>query len=448
MFSDNYKRVLVSGMARSGIAAARLLKDHGCDVTCQDLKPADKIDNASALEADGITLYLGKNPDDIIADFDLVVLSPGISTDLPFVEKAKDLGVPVWGEMELAYRFCPCPITAVTGTNGKTTTTALIGEIMEAHNHDTAVVGNIGTPFAERVGRVTADSWVVAEISSFQLETIQTFRPKISAVLNVTPDHLDRHKTMERYALIKESVGKYQMPGDFIILNYDDLLCRKMRSRARHVFFSRCEPLYEGFFLKAGNLHARFNGREFDIVNANRMNIIGNHNIENALAASAAAICAGVPVETLRAALERFKAVEHRIEFVRELNGVRYYNDSKGTNIDSAVKALEAMKWPVVLIGGGYDKRADFSEWVTAFKDRVKELIVLGETADQIAETCHAYGFENIQRVNTLKDAVYAASGAARRGDCVLLSPACASWDMFDNYEQRGNMFKDYVFKL
>ncbi|MDR2649120.1 MAG: UDP-N-acetylmuramoyl-L-alanine--D-glutamate ligase [Clostridiales bacterium] len=440
------KKILVCGIARSGVAAAKLLNRRGALVTLQDSKPEEKLDvSLSGLETDGAKLFLGRNPDDIVTDFDMIVISPGIPLELPFVQKAKAAGVPIIGEIELAYAYCSCPITAVTGTNGKTTTTALIGDIMRAYKPKTAVVGNIGEPFAEHAGALGKDDWAVAEISSFQLETIAAFRPKISLVLNITPDHLDRHKTMERYIELKESIGKNQTKEDFMILNADDPYCLKLRTEARRVFFSLRRELDEGFYLNGRQIHVKFNNLDIDLLDADEMNIFGNHNVENALASAAAGICAGAPAETVKQAILNFKAVEHRIEFTRELNGVRFYNDSKATNTDAAIKAITAMREPIVLIGGGYDKRADFSDWIKAFDGRVKHLVLLGEVADKIADTCRAFNFTAFERVNSLKDAVDAAYGKAEKGDCVLLSPACASWDMFDNYEQRGWLFKEFV---
>jgi UDP-N-acetylmuramoylalanine--D-glutamate ligase len=440
------KRILVCGTARSGVAAAKLLNRRGARVTLQDLKPAEKLDvSLSGLEADGIKLFLGKNPDGIVTDFDMIVISPGIPMELPFVEKAKAAGMPVIGEIELAYSYCACPVTAVTGTNGKTTTTALIGDIMKAYKANTAVVGNIGEPFTEHVETLGKDDWAVAEISSFQLETISAFRPKISLVLNITPDHLDRHKTMERYIELKESIGRNQTEEDFMILNADDPYCPKLRTNARRVFFSRIRHLDEGFFLNGRCIRVRFNNLDTDLLDVGEMNIFGNHNVENALASTAAGICAGVPAEIVKQAILDFRAVEHRIEFTREIDGVRFYNDSKATNTDAAIKAIEAMREPIVLIGGGYDKHADFTDWIKAFDGRVKHAVLLGEVADKIADTCRAFNFTAFERVNSLKDAVDAAYGKAQKGDCVLLSPACASWDMFDNYEQRGRLFKEFV---
>ncbi|MDR3240316.1 MAG: UDP-N-acetylmuramoyl-L-alanine--D-glutamate ligase [Clostridiales bacterium] len=444
------KKVIVCGMAKSGFASAELLIRLGARVTLQDIKELEKLDAASAsiasaLERKGAALYLGRNPDEIVREYDLVVVSPGLPADLPFMEKARAAGVPVWGEIELAYSLCPCPVIAITGTNGKTTTTALTGAILKSHNPKTEIAGNIGVPFAEKTADLTADAWAVVEVSSFQLETVQTFRPKVSVVLNVTPDHLDRHKTMERYVALKESVGRLQGPEDYMVLNFDDLYCREMRTKAKRIFFSRVHPLEEGFFLDGNIIRAHFEGKDEAVLDIHDMRIFGHHNIENTLAAVAAAACAQVPADVIRRAATNFQAVEHRIEFVRALNGVRFYNDSKATNTDAAIKAIEAMREPIVLIGGGYDKHSDFGDWVKMFQGKVKHLVVMGEVAEKIMETCKAYGFERVDQVHSLKNAVELAYSKAEAGDCVLLSPACASWDMFDNYEQRGNLFKEFV---
>jgi len=439
-FSD--KTVLVCGMARSGQSAARLLVGLGAKVVAQDLK--EKIDWNFPSENENISLYLGKSPDDIIEIFDLIVISPGIPFDLPFLEKARGLGIPVWGEIELAYRLCPCPIIAITGTNGKTTVTTLVGEIMEQHNHKTTIVGNIGIPFTEQLETLTPDSWVVAEVSSFQLETTHDFAPKISAVLNLTPDHLDRHKTMDIYQYTKERIFANQSPEDFAILGYDNLICRGMRPPCNTVFFSAKTQLENGVFLDDGMIRARLFGKEFEVADVRQTKILP----ENALAATALCLCAGVPPETIAKGLLTFSGVAHRIEYVTTINDVEFYNDSKATNTDSAIKGLEAMRRPVVLIGGGYDKGSSFEDWVKRFEGKVKHLIVLGDVADQIIETCKVCGYEQYSKVDSLKDAVRLAYAKAQPGDAVLLSPACASWDMFDNFEQRGDLFKSLVKKL
>jgi UDP-N-acetylmuramoylalanine--D-glutamate ligase len=408
-------------MARSGQAAARLLAGLGAVVTAQDLLGYDEIKWTFLPEEESIDLYLGQNPDEIVHNFDLIVISPGIAADLPFIEKAKRCGIPVWAEIELAYRLCPCPIIAITGTNGKTTVTTLVGEIMRKSGRPTAVLGNIGLPFTEQVPSLTPEHIVVAEISSFQLETAEQFRPFISAVLNLSPDHLNRHKTMENYKSIKERIFANQKPGDFTVLNGDDTYCRDMRPDGSKVIY--------------------FNEINMDFPQTRVLP-------ENALAAVAIARCAGVPDDITLSVLAGFKGVEHRLEYVTTVSGVDYYNDSKATNVDSAVKALEGMSRPVVLIGGGYDKEIGFDEWVKAFPGKVRHLIVMGETTEKIVTTCRAHGFFAYERVNSLRDAVILAAARANFGDAVLLSPACASWGMFDNFEQRGSLFKKFVYEL
>ena len=445
------KKVLVAGLGRSGIAAARLLKDKGAFVTIQDIKQESQVAK-SVLELvnEGFELYLGRNPIDIVQNFDILVISPGIPIDSPFIVKAKQVGVPVWGEVELAYTYTPCPITAITGTNGKTTTTALVGEIMRRKYKDTAIVGNIGVAYCEKVGTLTPDSYVVAEISSFQLESIQEFHPKIAAVLNISEDHLNRHKTMEVYIGMKERIFSNQDENDFLVLNYDDAVTRDMatRSRAKVIFFSRKQQLEEGVFIDGEQIRAKLFGQDINILNIYEMKIIGGHNVENALAATAMCLSAGVDVQDIAAGLREFKAVEHRLEYVVERGGVAYYNDSKATNVDSAIKSLEAISRPIVLIAGGSDKGSDYSEWVRLFPDKVKHLVVMGEVADKMCETCQTYEFEAFTKADNLKEAVTVAASKAARGDVVLLSPACASFDMFEDFEQRGRLFKELVMQV
>ena len=445
------KKVLVCGVARSGAASAHLLQRLGAIVTAQDLKERDKLEPyASELEASGITLCLGKNPDDILQDFDLVIVSPGIPCDLPFFDKAFRLAIPVWGEIELAYSVCPAPVIAITGTNGKTTTTSLTGEIMTMYKPGSVTVGNIGTPFAEKAAEVPSDAYAVAEISSFQMETAYTFRPHIAAVLNITPDHLNRHKTLECYIEMKERVFKNQTADDFLILNYDDIACRDMANRAKSkaIWFSSREALTEGVFLKDGAIWLKLLGYDEALLPVAALRTPFAHIIEDMMAAAAMAVCAGAPLAVVRKVLGAFRGVEHRVEYVATINGVDYYNDSKATNVDAAVKALEAIDRPVVLIGGGLDKACPFGDWVRLFPAKVRFAALLGETAGQIEETCKAHGYDAFDRVNSLRDAVQLCRAKAQPGDCVLLSPACASWDMFDSYEQRGALFKDFVREL
>lgn len=444
----NGKKALVCGMARSGIAAAKLLKRLGAEVTLQDMKKRKDISaDVLNLENEGIVLYTGANPDDIACEQDIIVLSPGIPCDLPFITAAEAAGVSVISEVELAYTLTKCPITAITGTNGKTTTTTLTGEIMKAVYAGTAVVGNIGIPYSEEVERLTEKDWVVAEISSFQMEKAKEFHPHISAVLNITPDHLNRHKTMEVYIAMKERVFEKQTAEDFCILNHGDETCRKMadKTAAKVFFFSSSEKLEEGIYLDGETIEVRWNDIHETLINVNDLQILGVHNHENVMAAAAAAICANIPLDIIRDVLKAFAGVEHRIEYVATVDGVDYYNDSKGTNVDASIRAVLAMKKPIVLIGGGYDKGSSFDEWTQLFPGRVKHLVLIGVTAPLVRASAEKFGFTAISDCETFKEAVDLCREKAEDGDCVLLSPACASWGMFDNYEQRGDLFKEQV---
>jgi len=440
------KNILVCGMAKSGISAAFLLKEKGANVTLQDLKNKEDLGDVSYIEEKGIALYLGKNPDDIIEEQDVVVLSPGIPCDLSFVKKAYALGKEVTGEIEVGYNFCPCPVAAITGTNGKTTTTTLTGEIFKAFCN-TAVVGNIGIPYTGEVDKLDKDSYAVLEASSFQLETIKNFKAHIAAVLNITPDHLNRHKTLETYIAMKERVFENQTEEDFLILNYEDDTCRDMKNRTkgRVFFFSSATELEEGIFLKDGNIIVKWDGLNETVINIKDIKILGVHNYENVMAAVAVALCAGIPLKTIVDVVKEFKGVEHRIEYCGSPNGVDYYNDSKGTNTDASIKAVMSMVKPIVLIGGGYDKKADYTDWIKTFEGRVKHIVLIGQTAEDIKKCCIENGFDKITMCDTFEDAVKTCAEKADKGDCVLLSPACASWGMFDNYEQRGDLFKKLV---
>lgn len=442
------KKVLVCGMAKSGAAAAFLLKKHGADVTAQDAKTEDMLGELPAqLKEKGIKLILGRNPEDEVAQFDMLVMSPGVPLDLPFVKKAYGLGKTVIGETELGFLFTESPFIGITGTNGKTTTTTLVGEIMKNAGMLAGTVGNIGTPLTGCAEGTNAKDWFVAELSSFQLETISTFRPRVCAVLNITPDHLNRHKTLENYILAKERVFENQTAEDFTVLNYNDPATRDMakRTKAKVIFFSLDKSLDEGVYSDEKSMYIRALGYDEKVLDIDDMNIIGGHNVENAMAAIACGVCAGVSLDVIRKTLREFTAVEHRIEFVKEVNGVKYYNDSKGTNPDASIKAVMAMKSPICLIAGGYDKGSDFAEWIDTFDGRVKYVAVIGAVKEKICETLDKAGFKNYERADDFNEAMELCTRNAVPGDCVLLSPACASWDMFKSYEQRGEIFKDYV---
>lgn len=445
------KKVLVSGIAKSGISAAGLLKKLGADVTVQDAKTEDKLgDVTDELRSQGFNLYLGANPDAIIEDMDILVMSPGVPTDLPFVNKAREKNIPVIGEIELAYMFCKSPVIGITGTNGKTTTTTLAGDICKAYFENTFVVGNIGNPFADITFETKDDGVVVAELSSFQLETINEFKPKVSAVLNITPDHLNRHHTLENYIAAKERVFENQDESDFCILNYNDEITRKMadKTKADVIFFSLGGKITEGIYSDEKSIYINALGYSEKVVDIDELKILGGHNVENAMAAIGCCAAIGVPLDIIRKVLKEFTAVEHRIEYVRTINDIEFYNDSKGTNPDASIKAVEAMKRPICIIAGGYDKGSDFTEWIDTFKGRVKFVAVIGAVKDKITATLDKAGFTNYKTADTFEEAIDLCYKNAVPGDCVLLSPACASWDMFKSYEQRGEIFKEYVKKL
>ena len=389
-------------------------------------------------------------PEERIGQLDLVVASPGIPVDSPALGRFFDAGIPVWGEVELAWNCEKGQVAAITGTNGKTTTTALVGEIMKRHFSSVFVVGNIGTAYTAKALQTGRDSVTVAEISSFQLETVHSFHPRVSAILNITPDHLNRHHTMENYAAVKESIAKNQTKEDFCILNYDDTRLREFAGScpARVIWFSSQSIPEEGFFLDGDLICQTFGGKREELLNVRDMRLLGVHNYENVMAAMAIASSFGVPMEEIIPAVKAFRAVEHRIEFVAEKKGVVYYNDSKGTNPDAAIRGIRAMRWPTILIGGGYDKGNDYDEWIEAFDGKVKLLVLIGQTREKIAECARRHGMENVVLADSFEEAMEICTENAVSGDAVLLSPACASWGMFPNYEVRGQMFKDYVNRL
>lgn len=451
------KKVLVFGSGISGEAASRLLLQKGAEVVLydgNDSLDADKIlGEITWEEGQKARVVLGRlseqQEDEMLDGLSLVVMSPGVPTDLPVVEKMRAKGIPVWGEIELAYVFGKGQVLAITGTNGKTTTTALLGEIMKNCKESVFVVGNIGTPYTEVALRTEEESVVVAEVSSFQLETIHTFRPKVSAILNITPDHLNRHHTMEAYIGAKEDIARNQTEEDFCVLNYEDDVLRAFgeKTGAEVLYFSSAHKLEKGVYLDGTKIICDID-RPIEICDVSELKILGTHNHENVMAAVAMAYAFGVPVEIIRSTLREFQGVEHRIEFVAEKNGVAYYNDSKGTNPDAAIKGIRAMNRPTVLIGGGYDKDSDYDEWIEAFDGKVKKLVLLGATREKIAETAKRHGFRDIVLADSFEEAFAQCVEAAQPGDAVLLSPACASWGMFKNYEERGDKFKELVNRL
>ena len=443
------KKILIAGAGVSGIGAAQLLGRAGLSATIYDGNvDLDKESIRSKVpENMELDFVLGEVKPELADRFDLLVMSPGIPTDKPiariFYEKEK----PVWGEIELAYYFGKGRIAAITGTNGKTTTTALVGKILEEYYPSVFVVGNIGIPYTSVALDTREDSVIAAEISSFQLETIIDFKPAVSAVLNLTPDHLDRHGSMEVYGETKLSISKNQTKEDVIILNYDDPITRNMAERtpARPVMFSRKEELKEGILLKDGTFVIREGNQDIPVCSLEEIRLLGGHNHENILAAIGICYYMGVPVEAIRKGVMSFTAVEHRIEYVDTVDGVDYYNDSKGTNPDAAIKAIQAMVKPTILLGGGYDKKSSYEEWIGSFGDKVKCLIVMGATADAIADTAARMDFSPVVHAQSFEEAMDYAREYAKPGYAVLLSPACASWGMFKNYEERGRRFKEIV---
>ena len=422
------KKVLVFGSGISGIGAVKLLEDHGAEVVLYDGN--ESLDQASLREQ-------------------LVVLSPGVPTDLPVILAMKEHGIQVIGEVELAYAFGKGDVLAITGTNGKTTTTSLLGEIMKCHQEEVFVVGNIGNPYTVAAGQMTERSVAVAEMSSFQLESIETFRPKVSAILNFTPDHLNRHHTMEAYVEAKKQIAKNQTAEDYCVLNYEDERTKAFGEevKAQVLYFSSAHKLERGIYLDDGKMIYK-NPEEVIVCHVDELQILGIHNYENVMAAVAMAAVYGVPMDTIRKAILAFKGVEHRIEYVTEKDGVVYYNDSKGTNPDAAIKGIQAMNRKTVLIGGGYDKNSEYTEWIQAFDGKVKQLILIGATREKIAQDAEKCGFHDYVFADTFEEAVLLAAKTAKSGEAVLLSPACASWGMFPNYEVRGEKFKEIVNSL
>ncbi len=438
---------LIVGAGRSGIDSARLLRQLGETFVLYDGKT--DLDTSAVCERIGCEcrFLLGELHDGDLDGIDICVTSPGVPLFSDVLKAVAGKGIPIWSEIELAYRHDKGTLVAITGTNGKTTTTALTYAIFKKWNAHTLLVGNIEIPYTGLALESTDGGWTVAEISSFQLETMRTVKPKVSAILNITPDHLDRHGSMDGYIKVKESITQNQDDSDFCVLNYEDDVLRDFGGKApcRVVFFSSARVLENGWYYRDGAIYLSENGSVTKLLDTDDVNLVGLHNFENIMAAAAMAHCAGVPLDIIRSVAKQFVAVEHRIEFVREKDGVKYYNDSKGTNTDAAIKAMDAMPGKTVLIGGGYDKHADFTDWVKRFPGKVKKLILLGQTAQQIADTCDRAGFSDYVFAETLEEAVSLAHAAAKKGDCVLLSPACASWGMFKNYQQRGEMFKAFV---
>ncbi|WKV09380.1 UDP-N-acetylmuramoyl-L-alanine--D-glutamate ligase [Thermoanaerobacterium sp. CMT5567-10] len=447
------KKVIVAGFGLSGKSLCKVLSMFGAKIFVYDSKSKEELkDDISEFKDSGITFCFKDVTDELLDGAEIVIVSPGIPIDSEIVALAKSKGIEVIGEVEFAYRLSKAPIYAITGTNGKTTTTSLLGEIFKNSGVRTYVAGNIGYPLVEAAVNANREDVIVAEISSFQLETIKEFKPVISAIINITPDHLNRHKTLENYVNIKGRIFENQSFNEYTVLNCDDKNMSSLFKKAKcKVFpFSSVKVLNQGTYIEDGKIVISINDVKNTIIDIDDIYIPGNHNVENAMVASTMAFLAGIDVNIINTTLKTFKGVEHRIEFVRSINGVKYYNDSKGTNPDAAIKAIEAMKGPIILIAGGYDKGVSFDEFTKSFNGCVRKLILLGETKDLIYQSAVKNGFsrEDITIVNSLDDAVYAAYNMSMPGDNVLLSPACASWDMFKSFEERGKLFKDTVNSL
>lgn len=448
------KIVIVMGAGKSGVAAAKLLAEAGAVPVIYDENA--QLDIAAVKEKVGknITICAGELDKDIENKAVLLVMSPGIPVDTPFVDSFKNRAIPVWGEIELAYRYAKGQLIAITGTNGKTTTTALTGKIMQdwynASGKDgkVYVAGNIGDPYTDIALLTTEADTTVLEVSSFQLETIDAFHPAISAILNITPDHLNRHHTMEIYTACKEDITRNQSAEEVCVLNGEDerlVDFAKNGCVAKPVFFDSARKAEGGFWLEGEDIMSAKSGK---LMNIHEMKLLGVHNVENVMAAIAMTEAAGVPMENILASVKEFTAVEHRIEYTATVNDVDYYNDSKGTNPDAAIKAIQAMVKPTILIGGGYDKKNTYDEWIESFDGKVKYLLLLGQTREAIEKCAHEHGFTQTILVESMEEAVAKAHELAEPGWAVLLSPACASWGMFKNYEERGRIFKDLVRNL
>lgn len=446
------KKVLLVGLAKTGISTIKHLDKLGAKTIVNDVKDESKlVDILNELKnLNSIEYILGYHPENV-DDIDLAVVSPGVPLDLPFIIKLKENNIEIIGEVELAYRLSKNPMfIGITGTNGKTTTTSLVGEIFKRANRDTYIVGNIGNPVIDTVDTANSDSVLVTELSSFQLESIESFRPKVSAILNITEDHLNRHHTMENYTEAKARVFMNQTNEDFCILNYDDLGVRVLAENcnAKVIFFSRLEKIEGGIYLDENNNIVVDINEKTVILNKDELSLPGSHNLENCMAAAGIAYVSNVSIDVIKEVLRTFGGVEHRQEFVRNVNDIMFVNDSKATNPDSTIKAVQSYNKPIILIAGGMDKQSSFDELLEIAKENVRALVLLGETASSIKQCAKNKGFTDIHVVKNMKEAVDTSYKIANSGEVVLLSPACASWDMYKNFEVRGNDFKDNVNNL
>lgn len=439
-------KTIVIGGGKSGISSAKLLLRQGLSAAIYDGNPDYQLPE----ELKGIRCFLGEMTEEEMDEFDTVVVSPGVPLEMPLVADFIKKGKYVIGEIELAYQFAKGKIVGITGTNGKTTTTTLVGEIMKSHYDEVFVVGNIGIPFTDTADQTSENSVTVIELSSFQLETVDSFHADVSAILNLTPDHLNRHLTMERYAECKFKITNRQTKEEICVLNAENEYTRKFAEScpATTVMFSSERKLKNGLYLKDKEIMLVRAGYEMPLMNVYDMNLVGKCNAENVMAAIAMGIQMCVPLAKIIDTIKNFKAVEHRIEYVTTKRGIRFYNDSKGTNPDAAIQGIRAMDSKTCLIGGGYDKEIPFDDWIKAFDGKVKKLVLIGQTAKSIAQTAEKYGFHDYVFADSLEEAIDICYETAEEGEAVLLSPACASWGMFPNYEVRGDIFKEYVRNL
>ena len=443
------KRILVVGLGKSGVASALFLQARGARVTVSDAKAEDQLRHEiPALLDQGITVESGGHGERTFRDQDLIVLSPGVPADAPQVGQARSRGVPVIGEIELASRFLKGHLVAITGSNGKTTTTTLAGEVISMGGYETLVGGNIGTPAISLVAESTADTYNVLEVSSFQLETIESFHPEIAVILNITPDHLDRHRSFRAYVAAKARIFELQRESDFAVLNAGDKTCLEVadRIRAQTRWFSRSSEVKSGAYVKGGKIFWKDEDGEQEVLPVSEVPLKGAHNLENVLAAVCVGRLVGCENHRIRRAVQEFKAVEHRLEFVANVNGVDYYNDSKATNVDATTKALESFPSGIHIILGGKDKGSDYSVLSPLLKERARRVYTIGAAAEKIASQLQ--GACDIVSAETLEAAVRKAAESAAAGDVVLLAPACASFDQFENYEHRGRVFKQAVAAL
>lgn len=449
----NNKIVLLVGLAKTGVSTIKKLDKLGAKIIVNDIKSKDQLkDIIKQIEnLDSVEYILGHHLEDI-SNIDLTIVSPGVPLDLPFIKKLQSENINIIGEVELAYKLSKNPtFVGITGTNGKTTTTSLVGEIFKKASKDSYIVGNIGNPVIDTVDLTDENSFLITELSSFQLESIEDFKPRVSTIINITEDHLNRHHTMENYINAKANIFKNQDANDFCILNYDDEIVRELgnKTNAKVLYFSQKEKVSQGAYLDDNNnIVIKVNDKEIKLLNKDELSLPGNHNLENCMAAILMSYVLGIDLEIIKDTLKTFKSVEHRLEFVTDKDGIMFVNDSKGTNPDSTIKAITSYDKPIVLIAGGKDKQSDFTEMISYATKNVKAIVLLGETADKIEQTAKLQGMNNIFRVSDMKEAVKMAYKLAQSGDVVLLSPACASWDMYPNFEARGLDFKENIYNL